>query len=137
MDKTHPFAELLAREVKRRRTELGLTMTEVRRRGGPTRPTQASVEGGQVTALIQAGTLAKYDGALEWPEGTVDAISRGFAISTAEEAEVAAPEVREMLKRLTRLRKLARPLDLPDEIRDLLRELTDLQADLQTKMLDD
>jgi hypothetical protein len=68
-DMTTDNAKELAEAIKSRRAELGLTMAQVARRGGPTKPTQVKYERGHIPDGSQAGTLRKYDIALGWTPG--------------------------------------------------------------------
>jgi len=142
MEKTyHQHADLIAEEVLRRRTELGLTTQEVEDRGGPTRPTQNRFEKGRTSPELQMGTLAKYDQALEWPPGTAEALASGIRPARAVEASTWAdlrPDLKKILKSITNVRRTAKDIPgLPLEFQAALNELTELQTDIQNRLLED
>lgn len=142
MEKTyHRFARLMAEEVSHRRNELGLTQAEVEERGGPSRPTQREIEKGRTSEKVQINTLAGYDKALEWPAGTMEQLASGIAQPRTVEASTWAdlkPEVRKLLRAVTDMRRSAKNIpDLPLEFTEALTELTELQTDIQERLLED
>ncbi|MFD3705780.1 hypothetical protein ACFWUP_21790 [Nocardia sp. NPDC058658] len=68
--------EFFARVVHDRRTTLGLTMLEVRERGGPAVPTQVEAERGALRTNVKPSTFAKFDAGLGWMPGSAVAAYR-------------------------------------------------------------
>ncbi|WP_054953052.1 helix-turn-helix domain-containing protein [Flaviflexus massiliensis] len=90
--------EALAKAVKARRIELGLSQIEVSQRGGPSTTTVSRIELGRLPN-VSSDSLMKLDNALEWSPGSSDAVlqggqpepypmhSRGFAASVVKDSQ--------------------------------------------------
>src|ERR1700679_2859524 len=68
--------EMLGHEVRARRTELGLTQTEVAERGGPSVETLRTVENNRAGRLSPRMRRA-LERVLGWGSGTIDAVLAG------------------------------------------------------------
>lgn len=71
----------LGKEVTRRRDKLGMTQREVEAADGPSVATLRLIESAQKKGY-RSGVLAALERALQWPEGTIDAILTGTAAPT-------------------------------------------------------
>lgn len=65
--------EHFAAEVSQRRRRLGMTVLDVNRNGGPTAPTVAKAEAGEL-GDPRPSTLSKFDAALRWQPGSAASI---------------------------------------------------------------
>ncbi|RRO97059.1 hypothetical protein CXF29_00205 [Corynebacterium bovis] len=96
--------------IRRRREELGLTMTEVSERGGPGLAALGRIEGGRVKRP-QPRTLDGLDRALRWPAGTSRQLySTGGAVQQATSATPTpshAPQPESVPIRLSEVASLA------------------------------
>lgn len=61
--------DALAKHVRTRRHELGMTLLEMSSKGGPSHMTILNIENGK-RAKYRADTLLKLDTALDWPVGS-------------------------------------------------------------------
>ena len=80
----------LSELIEERRVKLGLTKAEAARRAGVSRGTWHEVESGKRTQTL-AGTLALFDSALEYRQGTLRDKARG--IEPGPDAEMTAPDL--------------------------------------------
>lgn len=69
-------AERLARAVKARRLDLGLTHVQVHTGGGPSAPTLQKIEQARAPSMLDA-TVVALERALKWAPGSVRAIQEG------------------------------------------------------------
>jgi len=134
---SHPYADHVARHVRARRDELGLTQKEVAERGEASEPTIINIEAGRLSEKTQTGTLRKLDKGLKWPEGTVERLAQGFEPpSTPKPGQGLPSEVKAMLTQIELLRRLTRPVELPPDVHEALTELTDQAADMQLRLIE-
>jgi transcriptional regulator with XRE-family HTH domain len=82
--------ESLGQEVRARRTELGLTQTEVADRGGPSVETLRTVENNRAGRLSPRMRRA-LERALQWESGSIDAVLDGGAATPARPQPRAVP----------------------------------------------
>ncbi|MFX0581127.1 hypothetical protein [Nocardia nepalensis] len=68
--------EFFATVVRKQRETLGLTMLELKERGGPAVPTQVEAERGELRDNVRPSTFRKYDIGLGWVIGSAAAAYR-------------------------------------------------------------
>lgn len=152
-DMTTDNAKELAEAIKSRRAELGLTMAQVARRGGPTKPTQVKYERGRIPDGSQAGTLRKYDHALGWTPGhassllghpgaedNVAYLKPVLPPSAAEVAEkgtgwiVDSSKLHDLMTGISRLRKqlaeMPEDIEIPSGVIGAMANLSEAQTEL-------
>lgn len=144
---SHTNARRLAQAVRARREELGLSLLDVVKKGGPTKPTIIRYERGDIPHEVPPGTMAKFDHALDWEPGTAERILSGtdpqetgtvvvpLPVEPAPDAvdllEVDSEKFRALVKSVTDLRgKLLELPTVPPEIREAAEKVTAIQTDL-------
>lgn len=134
--------------IKDLRGKSGMTMAQVRERGGPSKLTQGRFEHGDIPAGVQRWTLNKYDEALGLEIGTLWAVAEGSddelpvpempTVPTESasggglwQVEVDAAKLRGLLEAVANLREQLRKLPtITPEVRDAVEEATARQVDL-------
>lgn len=86
-------ADFLARLVKARRDELGLTQLDVWQADGPSNTTLTKIESGAIKALERA-TARKLDRALQWKPGSARNAFDGGVEPVAMNAPLSVTELR-------------------------------------------
>ena len=106
--------EDLARSVRERRLDLGLTQAELTAKGGPGTVTIRHIEGAE-QAHYRPATLRALEKALDWPRGTIDAILTGSPMPSPQAADAVVVDDGDVIvievKRKGRVRSIAVPTD--------------------------
>jgi hypothetical protein len=82
-----PYADNLASALNARQSDLGISIREMVKRGGPTKPTISRYKSGDIPRVVPPEVAAKFDRALQWPEGTFAALHEGRIVDPPEVTE--------------------------------------------------
>jgi hypothetical protein len=146
MKERHPNAERLAGAISSRRAAQRWSYARVHRGGGPTKPTQMAYERADIPATITSEALEKVDTGLGWEPGTALGILGGGEApdpgqpvasppTTPDTPEESGPDdllgqVLPAFQRFQELRRRLKELDLPDDVREQVNEITAIQNDI-------
>lgn len=112
----------LASRVVQRRRELRLTQEQVYERGGPSTATLRLIEKG-AEVDYRRGTIGPLERALEWTEGSIDAILHGDEATAVSESVSTSSEDHRVL------------LDIDDEVYEAMDPITRRRAKAEAEAL--